>query len=87
CLKNISRPIIRGLIVFTKLIGLVQRYGYPAEEHYVTTEDGYNLVIHRISGSPLSNSQQRRKVVFLQHGIVCTSDCWVSIGAGKDLGE
>ncbi|XP_071649226.1 lipase 3-like [Temnothorax longispinosus] len=66
-------------------IGLVQRYGYPAEEHYVTTEDGYNLVIHRISGSPLSNSQQRRKVVFLQHGIVCTSDCWVSIGAGKDL--
>ncbi|KAL0102709.1 hypothetical protein PUN28_018193 [Cardiocondyla obscurior] len=66
-------------------IGLVEKYGYSAEEHYVTTEDGYNLVIHRISGSPLFNSRQRRKVVFLQHGILCTSDCWVLIGAGKDL--
>ncbi|XP_012536944.1 lipase 3 [Monomorium pharaonis] len=66
-------------------IGLVEKHGYSAEEHYVTTEDGYDLVIHRISGSPLSNSQQRRKVVFLQHGILCTSDCWVLIGPGKDL--
>lgn len=68
-------------------IGLIKKHGYPAEEHYVTTEDGYNLVIHRISGSPLSISQQRRKVVFLQHGILCTSDCWVFFGAGKDLRE
>ncbi|XP_011706371.1 PREDICTED: lipase member M-like, partial [Wasmannia auropunctata] len=66
-------------------IGLVERYGYPAEEHYVTTEDGYNLVIHRISGSPLSKSQQRRKVVFLQHAILVTSDAWVLLGPGKDL--
>lgn len=66
-------------------IGLVKRFGYLAEEHYVTTEDGYNLVIHRISGSPLSNNQQRKKVVFLQHGILCSSDSWISIGAGKDL--
>ncbi|XP_011866796.1 PREDICTED: lipase 3-like [Vollenhovia emeryi] len=66
-------------------IGLVERYGYPAEEHYVTTEDGYNLVIHRISGSPLSNNQQRKKVIFLQHGLLGSSDSWVSIGAGKDL--
>lgn len=66
---------------------MVERYGYTAEEHYVTTEDGYNLVIHRISGSPLSKGQQRRKVVFLQHGFVLSSDCWVMFGAGKDLGE
>jgi len=72
--------------MFTQ-IGLVERYGYPAEEHYVTTEDGYNLVLHRISGSPLSKNQQRKKVVFLQPGILCTSDCWVLIGAGKDLGK
>ncbi|KAL0102715.1 hypothetical protein PUN28_018193 [Cardiocondyla obscurior] len=71
--------------MFYLQIGLVEKYGYSAEEHYVTTEDGYNLVIHRISGSPLFNSRQRRKVVFLQHGILCTSDCWVLIGAGKDL--
>jgi len=72
--------------MFTQ-IGLVERYGYPAEEHYVITEDGYNLVLHRISGNPLSKNQQKKKVVFLQSGILCTSDCWVLIGAGKDLGK
>lgn len=72
--------------VLSVQIGLVGRYGYPAEEHYVTTEDGYNLVIHRVPGSPLFNGRRRRTVVFLQHGILCTSDCWVA-GAGKDLRE
>ncbi|XP_011701073.1 PREDICTED: lysosomal acid lipase/cholesteryl ester hydrolase-like isoform X2 [Wasmannia auropunctata] len=67
-------------------IGLVERYGYPAEEHYLTTEDGYNLVIHRISESPLSKDQQKRKVVFLQHGGFLSSDSWVLFGADKDLG-
>ncbi|XP_018350333.1 PREDICTED: lipase 1-like isoform X2 [Trachymyrmex septentrionalis] len=65
--------------------GMVEKYGYTAEEHYVTTEDGYNLVIHRITGSPLFKGQQTGKVVFLQTGLFGTSDCWVLIGAGKDL--
>ncbi|KYQ60773.1 Lipase 1 [Trachymyrmex zeteki] len=65
--------------------GLVEKYDYTAEEHYVTTEDGYNLVIHRITGSPLFKGQQTGKVVFLQTGLCGTSDCWVLIGAGKDL--
>ncbi|EGI59255.1 Lipase 1 [Acromyrmex echinatior] len=66
-------------------LGLVEKYGYTAEEHYVTTEDGYNLVIHRITGSPLFKGQQTGKVVFLQTGLFGTSDCWVLIGAGRDL--
>ncbi|KAL6260003.1 hypothetical protein P5V15_009910 [Pogonomyrmex californicus] len=66
-------------------IGLVERHGYPAEKHYVTTEDGYNLIIHRIPASPLSNNRLKKKVIFLQHGILCSSDCWVLYGAGKDL--
>ncbi|KAG5318972.1 LIP3 Lipase, partial [Pseudoatta argentina] len=65
--------------------GLVERYGYPTEEHYVITEDGYILVIHRILRSPLSKDYQRKKVVFLQHGLICSSDCWVMIGPEKDL--
>lgn len=68
-------------------IGLVERYGYPSEEHHVTTEDGYNLKVHRIPGSPLSNSQQNKIVVFLMHGILCSSDCWAMFGANKDLGK
>ncbi|XP_018376591.1 PREDICTED: lipase 3-like isoform X2 [Trachymyrmex cornetzi] len=66
-------------------VGLVKKYGYPTEEHYVTTEDGYILVIHRILRSLLSKGYQRKKIVFLQHGIICSSDCWVMIGAEKDL--
>ncbi|XP_018343145.1 PREDICTED: LOW QUALITY PROTEIN: lipase 3-like, partial [Trachymyrmex septentrionalis] len=66
-------------------IGLVEKNGYSAEEHYVITEDGYILVLHRILGNPLFKGQGSRKVVFLQHGILSTSDSWILIGAGKDL--
>ncbi|XP_026829883.1 lipase 3 isoform X2 [Ooceraea biroi] len=66
-------------------LGLVEQYGYPAEEHYVTTADGYNLVIHRIPGSPLLNNKGIKKVAFIQHGILASSDSWVLFGPGKDL--
>lgn len=66
-------------------IGLVERHGYSAEEHYVTTQDDYKL-IHRISGIPLFNNQQKRTVVVFQHGLLSTNT-WVIVGAGKDLGE
>lgn len=66
-------------------IGMVEQYGYPAEEHNVTTEDGYHLKIHRIPGSPLSR-EEKKNVVFLQHGILASSDSWVIFGPGKDLG-
>jgi len=66
-------------------IGLVERHGYSAEEYYVTTEDDYNLMIHRISGSPLFNNQQKRTVVFFQHSLLATADTWVIVS--KDRGE
>jgi len=65
---------------------LIEKHGYPAEEHRVTTKDGYNLLVHRIPGNPWSNNKKTKTVVFMQHGILCTSDCWVIFGAGKDLG-
>ncbi|XP_012224571.1 lipase 3-like [Linepithema humile] len=71
--------------VVLDFIGLVEQYGYPAEEHNVTTEDGYNLKIHRIPGSPLLNNKKKKKVVFVQHGIFASSDSWVLFGPGKDL--
>ncbi|XP_032674155.1 lipase 3-like [Odontomachus brunneus] len=67
-------------------IGMVEQYGYPAEEHNVTTEDGYNLKIHRIPESPLSRNKRKKKnVVFIQHGILSSSDSWVVFGPDKDL--
>ncbi|XP_011707001.1 PREDICTED: lipase 3-like, partial [Wasmannia auropunctata] len=50
----------------------------------VYKRQGYNLVIHRIPGSPLSKKQSR-KIVFIQHGIFALSDTWVLFGPGKDL--
>lgn len=67
-------------------IGLVERHRYPAEEHKITTEDGYRLVFHRIPGSPRSNSSSTgKKVVFLQHGILSSSDVWVFSGPERSI--
>lgn len=68
-------------------VGLVERHGYPAEEHDVVTEDGYKLKVHRIPDSPLSSNKRNKKVVFLQHGIIASSDTWVFFGPGRDLGR
>ncbi|KAL6256294.1 hypothetical protein P5V15_012410 [Pogonomyrmex californicus] len=78
---------IEGMIDIRVLdfIGLVEQYGYPAEEHNVTTEDGYNLKIHRIPGSPLLDNKSKKEIVFFQHGLLCSSDSWVLQGPGKDL--
>ncbi|KYQ53685.1 Lipase 3 [Trachymyrmex zeteki] len=67
-------------------VGMVEQHDYPAEEHNVTTEDGYNLIIHRIPGSPLlDNNKGKKEIVFIQHGILASSDSWILHGPGKDL--
>mmetsp|Transcript_9140 Transcript_9140/g.18126 ORF Transcript_9140/g.18126 Transcript_9140/m.18126 type:complete len:568 (-) Transcript_9140:626-2329(-) len=57
----------------------ILKAGYPLEECYVTTEDGYVLQMHRI---PRKNSN---KVVFFQHGVLDTSLGWVSLGTGGSV--
>lgn len=58
---------------------LVRKHGYPIEEHKVQTGDGYILTMHRIPySSKLNNSLDEQKpIVFLQHGILCSSTDWV----------
>lgn len=59
---------------------LIAKYGYPAEVHHVTTEDGYILTMHRI-----------RKVgaqpFLLQHGLVDSSAGYVIMGPNISLGK
>ncbi|ETO27304.1 carboxylic ester hydrolase [Reticulomyxa filosa] len=61
--------------------GLVEEKGYPLEEHFVTTEDGYILGVFRI---PFSRKESRgalnsgKPVVFLQHGLEDSSFTWVN---------
>lgn len=81
--RNVSE--LRGDNVVLDFIGLVQRYGYPAEEHTLTTSDGYILTFHRIPNSPLLNNSKKKQVVFVQHGMTASSDSWVMVGPNKDL--
>merc|ERR1719430_1633951 len=50
---------------------LIRYWGYQVEEHYVTTEDGYILGLHRIPASSDS-----APVVYLQHGLTSSSSSW-----------
>ncbi|KXJ71265.1 hypothetical protein RP20_CCG021027 [Aedes albopictus] len=58
---------------------LIQKYNYPVEVHHTTTEDGYELELHRIPSLPGS------PVVFLMHGLLCSSADWVIIGPNNAL--
>lgn len=50
----------------------IEYYGYVAEVHNVITEDGYNLTIFRCNSK--SKSEDKKKVVVLQHGFTPSSD-------------
>ena len=49
------------------------------EKHYVTTTDGYILLVHRLPNPG-------RPVVFLQHGILASSWCWIANDPSRALG-
>ncbi|KAL2713861.1 lipase 3 [Vespula squamosa] len=80
-----SESELNGDDTVLDFIGLVQRHGYPAEEHKVTTDDGYILTMHRIPNSPLSDKNKKKRVVFMQHGMTASSDSWVLLEPKKDL--
>ncbi len=61
----------------------VEKLGYVFEEHTVQTLDGYFLVIHRMYSATAATASER-PVVFLQHGLKCSSADWVT-GAGIAL--
>ncbi|BFF88786.1 lipase 3 [Drosophila madeirensis] len=64
----------------------ITEHGYPAERHYVTTEDGYIVSIFRIPYSHnLHNEQQQRPIAFIQHGLFASSDGWPCLGPDDAL--
>ncbi|XP_023173193.2 lipase 3 isoform X1 [Drosophila hydei] len=58
---------------------LIKKYGYPAENHSVTTDDGYILTVHRIA-------RHGATPVLLVHGLLDSSATWVMMGPNKGLG-
>jgi len=66
---------------------MIAREGYPAETHIVTTEDCYILEMHRIPhGKNDASTNNTRPVVYLQHGLLCSSADWVMGSSDNSLG-
>ena len=53
---------------------IVIENGFHYESHAVTTEDGYILNVFRITSD---ETQKGAPVVFLQHGVTDSADCWI----------
>lgn len=64
---------------------MIQRQGYPVEQHPVQTEDGYILEMHRIPHGLTNQGVQNKPVAFLMHGLLCSSADWVLMGPEKGL--
>lgn len=65
---------------------IVEKDGFPLESHKVQTGDGYVLEMFRIPYSPkLQNQDKPKKAVFLMHGIMSSSDCWILNGPENSM--
>ncbi|XP_041974373.1 lipase 3-like [Aricia agestis] len=81
------RPLKRALgyieDTYLNFTELTKKYGFPSEEHAVTTQDGYILTVYRI---PSKCSESKRYPVMLMHGIIDSSDAWIITKPKKALG-
>src|SRR5688572_6579515 len=61
--------------------------GFKEETHYVTTEDGYILGVHRIVNHKIDDSQRHKRPVILQHGLMGSSVDFVENSPGGCIDE
>ncbi|XP_023341267.1 lipase 3 [Eurytemora carolleeae] len=81
--RIVNHPEIRNNLPTDEII---RSEGYPAETHYATTPDGYILALHRIPYGKTNSDPANREVVFVQHGLLCSSADWIMSTPSKGLG-
>ncbi|XP_012135889.2 lipase 3 [Megachile rotundata] len=59
--------------------------GYEAETHKVTTEDGYILQLHRITGRQNRTTSGTKPAVLMLHGLLDCSATWVLSDPSRSL--
>ncbi|KAF2890007.1 hypothetical protein ILUMI_16166, partial [Ignelater luminosus] len=59
---------------------LIEKYGFPFENHIVTTEDGYILQLHRIPYGRKTNNYHKGAPVLIVPGVFESSADWVNTG-------
>lgn len=65
---------------------LILYNGYPEEDHWVTTEDGFILGLQRIPHGKAGLTNGTRPVFFLLHCLLCSSTVWLTNIANDSLG-
>ena len=60
--------------------------GYPVEIHKTITEDGYILELHRIPHGIGQDRKEKRKPVYLNHCLLCSSADFIMNSPDKALG-
>nr|ATU82879.1 secreted Esterase/lipase protein [Pristhesancus plagipennis] len=78
---------LQSVVEPASMADMVLPWGYPLEEHTIETEDGYILTVYRIPyGRNETKSSKPRPPLLLQHGVLCSSACWVLSDPDKGLG-
>ncbi|KAG5676534.1 hypothetical protein PVAND_006360 [Polypedilum vanderplanki] len=67
------------------LVLKIHQEGYPVQNYSVITSDGYVLQLVRITRSKKSQQIKEKTVVFLMHGLLCSSMDWLVLGKEKAL--
>lgn len=75
------------MIKFLFKIGIAKEFGYKAEQHNLTTSDGYILQIFRIPKGKFHYQEEGngKPVILLEHGLLASADIWAALR--RSLGE